>query len=156
MDRLGSYFAQGAEGNIAIDAIVEVGKGHPLALEFLTGKLITQGLRSILELHEKWRRSADDQLNDEFLSALCDHVFDNRFREYVGPMGVDLLSEIAQNEIGVDEDMARLESGLSNDDFDIVLSKLFELSCIHRELFVDLSVLAMHPITQAYFRGDRS
>ena len=136
----------------AIDAVVEVGQGHPLALELLTGKLVIQGTGAIRQLREEWRNRSVDTLGDEFLSALCSYVFDDRFQEQIGGTGVEILSVIALEAAGIDEDAAREASGLSDQEFDATLSKLFEAGCIRRELHEDLSVLAMHPITQAYFR----
>jgi hypothetical protein len=72
-----------------------VAEGHPLALELLTAKLVTQGKRSILKLCKKWRSNTVDTLNDEFLSILCDYVFDHPFLEHIGPAGAELLSVIA-------------------------------------------------------------
>jgi hypothetical protein len=130
-----------------------VAEGHPLALELLTAKLVTQGKRSILKLCKKWRSNTVDTLNDEFLSILCDYVFDHPFLEHIGPAGAELLSVIAFEDAGVDEEAARHASDLSNDDFNATLSKLFKAGCIRRELDGELSVLTMHPITQAYFRA---
>jgi len=45
----------------------------------------------------------------------------------------------------------RRATRLSDDVFDAALSKLFEASCIRREIQGGISVLTMHSITQAYF-----
>ena len=137
----------------AIDAIVEVARGHPLALEILAGKLVTQGAGSISKLREDWASNPLDALNDEYVSALCKYVFDKRFLHSVGEIGVALLSVIALESAGVDEEAARLASGMTDEAFDVTLSKLFQANCIRRELHEELSLLTMHPLTQAYFRS---
>ncbi len=153
VDRLNCHIDHWSASNDAIDAIIEVGRGHPLALELLVGKLVTQGEGSVLELRKKWRSNAADALNDVYLSALCDYVFDHRFLEHIGSGGEDLLSVIALEDAGVDEEAARSASNMSEEEFESTLSKLFQSNCIHRVPFEDLIVLTMHPLTQAYFRG---
>jgi len=135
-----------------IEAIVEVAQGHPLALELLTGKLLTQGSGSIRELSQKWQGTSTEKLSDEFLSALCNYVFDDHFLEIIGAAGAELLSVIALTDRGIKEENIREASGVSWNDFDATLSKLFEAGCIHTELRDDVRVLTMHPFTQAYFR----
>jgi hypothetical protein len=144
----------------AVDAIVEVARGHPLALQLLTSKLVTQGRGPIGELRRKWESNSADSLNDEFLSALCNYAFDDRFREHIGGVGAELLGLIADEDFGVTEDELRDASGLEHDEFDSILTKVFGAGCIYRQSHADRTVLMMHPITQAHFRappvrGDR-
>ena len=153
VDRLSRDIDPGSVSDKALDAIIEVAQGHPLGLELLAGKLVTQGIGSILELQKGWKENAVDALNDEYLSTLCDYVFDDRFLEHIGSGGADLLSVIALEDAGLDEEAARYASDMSDEAFDSTLSKLFQANCIRRELHDELSVLAMHSLTQAYFRG---
>ena len=135
----------------AVETIVEIGRGHPLALELLCGKLVAQGPASILALSTEWQSISDHTPNDAFARELCDYVFDQQFREYIGGTGADLLGVIASADTGVEEDALRRATRLSDDVFDAALSKLFEASCIRREIQGGISVLTMHSITQAYF-----
>jgi hypothetical protein len=136
----------------AVEAIVDVGHGHPLALELLSGKLVVQGPASILALHTEWQSNSDSTPNDGFAKALCDYVFDQQFRGYIGGTGADLLEVIALEDTGVEEDALRRAAGLADDIFDGTLSKLFEAGCIRREIQGGISILTMHSITQAHFR----
>ena len=153
VDQLRKHVNPKLASNEAIDAVVEVGRGHPLMLELLAGKLGTQGTGSILKLLEKWRSNPVDALNDEYLSALCEHVFDDSFLEHIGLAGANLLSVMALEDAGVEERAARIASKMSDEGFNSTLSRLFQANCIRRELYEELSVLTLHPLTQAYFRG---
>jgi hypothetical protein len=120
----------------------------------LSGKLISQGSGSVLDLCQKWRTNASTALDDEYLSALCHYVFDERFRKYLGPQALALLSVIASYEsFGVDEESVRSAAGFSEVAFGDLLDKLLQVKCIDRGLVGGMSVLKMHPITQAYFRA---
>ena len=136
----------------AVEAIVDAGRGHPLALELLSGKLVAQGPASILALRTAWQSNSDGTLDDGFATALCDYVFDQQFSGYIGSTGIDLLEVIALEDTGVEEDALRRAAGLPDDVFEATLSKLFEAGCIRREIQGGISVLTMHSITQAYFR----
>ena len=104
-----------------------------------------------MKLREEWKSNDVDVLNDEYLSALCDYVFDDRFLDHIGSGGAGLLSVIAHEDADVDEEAARYASNMSNEAFESTLSKLFQANCIRRELHDELSVLTMHPLTRAYF-----
>ncbi|HWX85796.1 MAG TPA: NB-ARC domain-containing protein [Xanthobacteraceae bacterium] len=153
VNRLGDGLSAASEAGSAIDAILEIGHGHPLALELLAGKLITQGQGAVLKLRQDWAGRAPEKLNDEFLSVLCENIFDDAFFRHIGEMGANLLYAMAITDDGIAEDSARKASGLPDQQFRAALDKLFEASCIHRELRGDFSLLAMHPITQTYFRS---
>lgn len=153
VDRISRDIDVEAVDDDAIKAVVEVGQGHPLALELLTGKLVTRGSGAILTLREEWRKRRVDTSRDEFLSALCNYVFDDRFQEQIGEIGVEILSVMAKEAAGIDEDAAREASGLSDEQFNETLTKLFEAGCIRREIQKSRTVLAMHSITQTYFRS---
>jgi NB-ARC domain len=137
----------------AIDAIIEISRGHPLSLKLLTGKLVTQGINSIIGLRKNWRAGAVGLLDDEFFSALCEYVFNDQFMEHIGSAGVDMLSAIAVSEAGQDEDKLRQNIDLPDDMFNETLDRLFHVNCIQRELDDQYSVLTMHSITRAFFRA---
>jgi len=136
----------------AVESIVDIGRGHPLALELLCGKLVVQGSASILALRTEWQSIRDNAPNDAFARSLCDYVFDRQFTEYIGAAGANLLEVIAWAHTGVEENALRRAASLPDEVFNPALSKLFEASCIRREIQAGISVLTMHSITQTYFR----
>jgi hypothetical protein len=137
----------------AIDAILDVARGHPLALELLTSKLMTQGRGPIMELRGKWRNDFAGSVNDEFLATLCDYAFDTRFKAHIGDDGCELLSVIADEDFGVSELELFAASELSREDFDSLLTRVFRAGCIYRQPHGERIVLMMHPLTQAHFRS---
>lgn len=135
----------------AIDAIVEIAQGHPLALELLVGKLITQGPGAIIKLEKEWKENCTNALSDKYINALCSYVFDEKFLEHIGEFGADLLYLIAVEDEGVDEEALSFASGMDEETFNATISKLYQANCIRREFYGDLSVLTMHSLTRSYF-----
>jgi hypothetical protein len=136
----------------AMDAILDVARGHPLALELLSGKLVAQGPGSIVALRADWERKGEVVLDDTFETALCDYVFDHQFVDSIGSTGIDLLEVIAFEDHGIDEDTLRGAAALPDQDFDAALAKLMAAGCVRREIRGQQSMFTMHSITQAHFR----
>jgi hypothetical protein len=139
----------------AINQIREIAAGHPLALELLSGKLITQGIGAITSLHAEWTRENRSALSDEYTSALLRYVFDKRFLEFVGPAGRALLVIIARQGAGIEEEAIQFAAfhrlRLSNETFENVLRKLFNANCIRKQIGAMSNVLTMHSLTRGFF-----
>ena len=140
------------ESTDAVASIVEIAVGHPLALELLSGKMLTFGTESIMALRNKWKKDDAGSLSDDAMETLCSFIFDDRFHTHLGTAGVDLLRLIANKPRGAEEISSRRAFLLMYDDFEGHLNKLFETGCIFRRNIEGRPVLLMHPLTRAYFR----
>jgi len=136
----------------AIAAIVDIASGHPLALELLSGKLITFGIKSITALRKRWKSDGVGSLSDAAMRALYSFVFDERFHAYLGTPGLDLLRLIAKRPRRAGEVSLQRAFVQIYTDFAGYLQKLFETGCVYRKIVEGRTVLLMHPLTRAYLR----
>jgi hypothetical protein len=130
--------------------------GHPLALELLTGKLNTQGPQSILTLFQQ-RNRLSAPLDDDYIHALLDFVFDQHFQTYIGPDGAALLAHISRRSPYTKESHLRKAAARqrrwSDRMFAETLGRLLETNCITRVPKERSTWLTMHPLTRTFIRS---
>jgi len=141
----------------AIDQIVDISGGHPLALELLAGMLNTQGPQSILTLFQQRNRRPSAPLDDDYINALLDFVFDQHFQTYIGPDGAALLAIISRRSPYTEEshlrNAAARQRGWSDRMFAETLGRLLETNCVTRLHRETSTWLAMHPLTRTFIRS---
>jgi hypothetical protein len=138
----------------AVAKILERGGGHPLMLRLLTGKLVSQGEKSIVTRRCPSQPTGENGCDQEFFRF----VFDEAMLARLGPIAVDVARVIASHPHGLPEDILAEACQASDPEvtpaaFAEATRRLRRTFCVDREHVDGVPVLSMHALTREFFAG---